>query len=227
MDSVKRLARPNTAPAKPTEMHFLQEDHIQEPLNINLGERLDAFRAAAVLLCYSGLYSLLVCMSVLYSLCVCYSGLYSRLLCSSVLYSLRLCYSGLYSLLFRLLLSFSVLIRPTDTLPPPFDLYPRPSDTPQYDPNSDWATFITAYACGRWDPNEYPVPRVCLPPRIRSCTGSKGRPGVRAHCATSTAVPPPPNVLLHRIVFCRILVVYVSPFSLPGSFPFPSSTTTT
>ncbi|KAJ7242776.1 hypothetical protein B0H12DRAFT_1132007 [Mycena haematopus] len=151
MDSVKRLARPNTAPAKPTEMHFLQEDHIQEPLNINL-----------------------------------------------------------------------------DTLPPPFDLYPRPSDTPQYDPNSDWATFITAYACGRWDPQR--IPR---PPRVSAPQESAAAPVPKGALAFERIVPLPPPSHRLRTSFSTASSSAASssstypPFSLPGSFPFPSSTTTT
>ncbi|KAF7375159.1 Histidine kinase [Mycena sanguinolenta] len=96
-----------------------------------------------------------------------------------------------------------------DSLPPPFDL---PNDSAA---DCDWATFITAYACGRWDPQRIPPPpapvaphpdrlvcAACAPRRRgrRAADCPERRAGLRAHRAAAGPAPPPPRVLLRRFV---------------------------
>ncbi|KAF8207185.1 hypothetical protein K438DRAFT_1962797 [Mycena galopus ATCC 62051] len=192
-------------PLLPAAMHTLQEDEIQEPLNtslnINLGEGLccNKLRLDASL-CSLG--------------CICLAAVLlnaSPLLC-----------------LILWLCSNRVLMRPTDSLPPPFDWHPRPNDTPQDGPGSDWATFITAYACGRWDPHSIPrPPRAFLPQETAPAPVPKGA------LAFERIVPPLPPPHRLRASFSTVSSTTPSPaastsstyppFALPGSYPFPTT----
>ncbi|KAJ7671630.1 atypical/HisK protein kinase [Mycena polygramma] len=120
-----------------------------------------------------------------------------------------------------------------DTLPPPFELYPPPSVSPQsYDPaGNDWATFITAYACGRWDPHHIPRP----PPAVMAHQTPDETTHPVPHGALAfehTRPPPPPPSRRLRASFSAVsssstpspaASSSASSFAISGSFPFPPS----
>ncbi|KAJ6577377.1 hypothetical protein B0H19DRAFT_1119550 [Mycena capillaripes] len=124
-----------------------------------------------------------------------------------------------------------MLIRSTDTLPPPFDLYPPQSVSPHsYDAGNDWAFFINAYACGRWDPHRIPrPPRTSLLHELAQETHPPVPQGALAFERTGPSPPP----LSHRLraSFSAVSSATTSPaasssstyppYALPGSFPFP------
>ncbi|KAJ7183130.1 hypothetical protein C8R46DRAFT_508820 [Mycena filopes] len=117
------------------------------------------------------------------------------------------------------------------SLPPPFNLYPphnSTSNTP--DIGSDWATFITAYACGRWDPLRTPRPPA------RSTYETPQEPTVPvpkgALAFDRARLPPPSPSHRLRMSFSAISSATSTPgatpstyppFTLSGSYPFPSS----
>ncbi|KAJ7056612.1 hypothetical protein C8F01DRAFT_1310029 [Mycena amicta] len=70
-----------------------------------------------------------------------------------------------------------------DTLPPPF---PPQLNPPGWHSGTDWATFITAYACGRWDPQRIPRPPISQLPEIAQ------KPVPSGALAFELTRPPPP-----------------------------------
>ncbi|CAK5269202.1 unnamed protein product [Mycena citricolor] len=103
-------------------------------------------------------------------------------------------------------------------------------------PNYDWATFITAYACGRWDPHRIPrpphVPLSLSKPESPSHTGSAVPQGALAFDHTRL-VPRPPSHRL-RASFSAVSSSAPSPpsfsstypsFTLPATLPFTTITT--
>ncbi|KAK7032859.1 histidine kinase [Favolaschia claudopus] len=121
-----------------------------------------------------------------------------------------------------------------DSLPPPFDLYPSSESLHNTTSGTDWATFITSYACGRWDPHRIPrPPRTSLP--ADSPPESTTVPVPRGALAFERArVLPPSTSHRLRASFSAVSSSVSSPssspyppFTLPGSFQFSSGTTST
>ncbi|KAJ6496474.1 atypical/HisK protein kinase, partial [Mycena vitilis] len=89
----------------------------------------------------------------------------------------------------------------------------------------DWATFITAYACGRWDPHHIPRP----PPAVMAHeTPETIHPVPHGALAFERPRPPPPPPSRRlRASFSTASSSTPSPaastFAISGSFPFPPS----
>ncbi|KAJ7818867.1 hypothetical protein B0H14DRAFT_3738559 [Mycena olivaceomarginata] len=96
---------------------------------------------------------------------------------------------------------------------------------------SDWARFIAAYACGRWDPQRIPRPlRASLNHETQQESTLPIPKGALAFELTCVTPPPPSHCL--RSSFSTVSSAAPSPatsppLSLPGAFPFPPASAST
>ncbi|KAJ7106458.1 hypothetical protein C8R43DRAFT_1045557 [Mycena crocata] len=116
---------------------------------------------------------------------------------------------------------------------PPFELHPPPSSSPKASDAAagyDWATFITLYACGRWDPHSTPRPPHASPSQEPAKEPVAPIPQGALAFEHTRPPPPPPS---HRLRASFSAISSSSPsvslssiypsLALPSDFPFPSS----